>query len=235
MKKLILIPLLVAGCATNPYKVKPVDSTVDSSHGSVGNESIAVDKDKQAVVQKETSAQEELREQVWANRDLEQKIETNFGQFRRCQAETADPRLGGTGKVADAPDLGITLEPSKQKEEFGTGDGELKFVKREMYLDRLNAEKKHNASLRSALTAIEKHRGTCERELGYARVKAGLPAERFKGEGSFAANGRYVRTVEEEQNLDDAFSRLAAQKEELRSPASGGASKEENLEEGESD
>lgn len=95
---LILTLCTTIGCASNPYKVKEVDTEVQSVHGQIQGATIAVDIKGQAIIQKKTQAEVELRTQTWKNYDLEQEINYDHDELTRCQTELADPTLGGSGK-----------------------------------------------------------------------------------------------------------------------------------------
>jgi hypothetical protein len=213
VKEVMILALsLATGCSTNPYKVKEVDADVKSTHGSIQGATIAIDKNDQAIIQKENDAEVELREQTWKNYDLEKKLNYDYGQLKQCQNELADPRLGGSGQVTEIPDLDVINRLPEKKEEFGiTKNGQLVMVKREMYLDRLKAERQYEEVLKSASKTVAKHKDGCEYSLSIARVKNGLPASRYAAQGHFSGE-QYIQERPAEHNLDDAFRILASEK-----------------------
>ena len=200
----VLSILLVTACAGNKYKVKEVETEVQTQ-GTYQGAKIGLNENKEAVVQTETAADVELRQIAWKNYDLEQKIAAEHGLLTRCREEVADPRLGGSGQVTEIPDVDNMKTPANVKEELGiTKGGNLSVIKKEMLVDRLESEKKYYDALSTAARTIEKHKSNCEREMGYNRVKHGLPAKRFQAVGSYV-NGAYVQQRGPEHNLDDAF------------------------------
>lgn len=203
---LLVLTCCIWGCASSPNKVRELDTEVKSTHGSVQESTIAVDKQNQAILQKETSPEAALREQIWKNFDLEKQIQTQHESLKRCLTEMSDPRLGGSSQVMEAPELDVVTSVNQQKEELGINkDGDLKIVQKEFYLERLQAERKYGETLTAALKTISKRREQCDRDYGYARVKNGLPAERYRAEGYYDQTGRWVQTRPAEHNLDEAF------------------------------
>lgn len=202
---LVMTLCILTGCSSNPYKVKEIDTEVKSTHGQLQGAMIAVDLQGQAIIQKETDAEVQLREQTWKNYDLERDLNYSHEALTQCQNEMADPRLGGSGKVVDIPEIDA-VNVTQKKEEFGlNSNGDLKFVTKEMYLDRLKSERRFQEVLTSHLKLVKKEKEKCEREIGYARVKAGLSASRYKSEGVLSADGSFHATRTAENNLDDAF------------------------------
>ena len=207
MKKLLVSLLafaFVAGCSSNPNKAREIDNKIDAK-GAVGGSTVGVDGNKEVVVQTETAADVELRELNWKIYDAERKIVSEREQLTRCRTELADPRLGGTGEMTEIPEIDEMKTPNAIKEEIGlTESGELKVVKKEMFGEKLAAQRKYMGALESATKTIAKFKGTCEREMGYARVKHGLPAQRYAAKGHHSG-GTWVQQRAPERNLDDAF------------------------------
>ncbi len=79
-------------------------------------------------------------------------------------------------------------------------------MKKELVQDRLARAKAQKSLLGERLKLVKSHRADCERKMSSARVKAGLPAGRYAGEGYFKGDrGEWVQIHPAEQNLDDAF------------------------------
>ncbi len=91
------------------------------------------------------------------------------------------------------------------KEEMGLEDGKIKVVTKELLIDRIAREKEHEKALTTNLKVAKKLQTSCEMKLQVARVKAGLPAHYYKGEGYFTEGGNYHQTAPAEHSLDDAF------------------------------
>ena len=118
----------------------------------------------------------------------------------------ADPRLGGNGQVAEIPDVDQMKRTEDLKEQIGiTENGQLKVVKREFYQDRLQVERQYEQTMQDMFRMVNKYNQTCQREMGFARVKNGLPAERYQPVGHFDSDGKWVLERKGEQSLDDAF------------------------------
>ncbi len=198
------------GC-TNPYKARDIDDSLDTrSRGDYGK--IGLNDDKEVVVQQETSAHDKITTQTNLNNKVRQAVRAEVHALKWCHDDLADPRLGGNGIAKPLPEFGEVKPFEGANEEFGkTQDGSLKFVKREYYKDRLEYEEKAERLLRGQLAKLTAARETCEREMGVARVKHGLPAKRYVGEGHFEG-GTWVQTKKHENSLDDAFERAESEK-----------------------
>ena len=201
----LLASALVLPACANPYKVKELDDSKLEKKGEFQGATIGVNEDREVVIEKKTEADSELRTLAAASYDLEVKLAHQHDELTRCREELADPRLGGTGSMVEIPEIDQLKPASEVKEEFGiTREGKLSFVRKEMFLDRLQGQRKYDENLRGQLRLTEKHARDCARDMRVARVKAGLPGERYQGQGRYE-NGRYVQTRRSEKNLDDAF------------------------------
>ena len=209
MSRLVLFVscfLLVAtSCSSTKYVAKKIDTTIDVK-GKVDDGYIGLNKKGQAIIQEETEADDELRTQQWENSRLENQLYTDSDRLKRCRNDLSDPRLGGSGSVSPVPSIDDIKSPAELKEEFGIdSEGRLKVVKRSFFVEKLRAERKYARSLKKLIKQVKKHRVECERKMGYARRKQGLPAGRYKAEGHYDARGNWKMTRKGEQTLDDAF------------------------------
>jgi hypothetical protein len=212
MKNLFLLSILfvLASCSSSKYKVKDIDTKLDVKANMQGSK-IGLDEQKQAIIKTEKSTEAELQKQQWTNYDMEKQLANEHAQLTRCRTELADPRLGGTGQVVEIPEIDNMKKAASIKEEIGLDEqGNLKVVKREYYLDRLDRERKYNETLKSMLQIVAKNKATCDREMGYARAKHGLPSERYKAIGHYDNKGTWIMDSPAENSLDDAFKIQAA-------------------------
>ena len=123
-----------------------------------------------------------------------------------CRKDLADPRLGGSGEITQLPEIDDMKTPTEVKEDFGIEGDALKIVKRESYLKRLKSERKLEKTLREMAKTIKKSRENCEMRMAGARVKAGLPAQRFEGNVTISPDGKVEKIIyAQEKSLDDAF------------------------------
>jgi hypothetical protein len=211
MKNLIIASMLVfaVGCASSAVKVEKVETAMESKAQSFG-ETIGIDKQGQAIIQKEDPVENELREQRWKNADLENILRSSYENLGQCQENVADSRLGGNGEVPELPEVDAAADVSKIKETIGLNEqGNLVVVKKELLNDRIARERKYEQSLKHSVKIVQKHEKVCERKLANARVKSGLPAKKYMSEGHYASDGSWVQIRAAEHNLDDAF-RFAA-------------------------
>ena len=206
------------GCATTPHEVETVETEMEVK-SKMGDKTIGLNDEGQAILQEETSAADELRIQNAVNENLSAELNGEAFYLNRCREDIADPRLGGNGEVEEIKAIDDMRPVDEVKEEFGLdeSDGTLKVVRKEFYVEKLKSARKFEKSLKKLLRVVKKHRKSCERKMGYARQRAGLPAQRFNGSGFFDGEGDWIQTGEAENNLDDAFrimSMLRAKKKE---------------------
>ena len=191
------------GCST--AKIQKLDTEI-ATQGAIGNQMIGIDTKGNAVVQEEITAEAMIREIRWSNADLSQSIVYKHKELDRCRDEIADPRLGGNGDITEIPELDATKLETSVSEQFGMRkNGDLIILKKQSYQDRLNDERKYEASLKQLDRLLNKHLSKCMKENQIARVKSGLPAKRFSGVGKFNSDGSYSLMRAQESNIDDAF------------------------------
>lgn len=221
MRKVIYFMFLVLiGCSTNPHVIKPVSDNLEGDYGRVDGQRIGLNDKKEVVIQKERSGEAELKIQQMENAEAEQKVTTFHEKLTQCRKELVDPRLGGTGNMVAIPEIDSMKGTNDAKEEIGLGkNGDFKVVKREYYLDRLKLERRYADTMTEMLKALNRFSRTCTQELGAARVKVGLPAERYEAVGHFEDGGRWVMDRKGEKTLDDAF-QIRAMISGERGPAS---------------
>lgn len=207
-----LITLLSFSCTTEDKTVKEVDTKLEKK-GAVGGKTIGLNDDKEAIIQEETAVDDEMRRQEWVNNKLEEELNAEHLELQRCRDDLADPRLGGSGEVAEIPEVDNIKNPNEVKEELGiTADGNLKMVKKEFLVDKIKSEKKYETSLTNLVKTVKKHNTQCGQKMARARVTAGLPAQRYKAEGTYDSKGNWTQTRKAEITLDDAFEIRAKEK-----------------------
>ncbi|MDA9951446.1 hypothetical protein N9D31_02610 [Oligoflexaceae bacterium] len=212
----ILSVLFFGACTTTEGTVGEVDTELNNK-GQVGLSKVGVNEDGQAIVQTETSADDELRIQTWKNKQKEDDVTAVHDQLKQCREDMADPRLGGSGELKEIPDVDGLKSPSDVKEAIGidSRDGSLKVVKKEIYTKRLKQERRYETSLKGMLKTLKNYRASCERKMRQARVKAGLPGERYKAQGYVSSSGAWIETLKGEKSLDDAFEIRALLKKKM--------------------
>src|SRR4051812_28879242 len=93
--------LLLTGCAGS--QIKNLDTDMDVK-GSTQDGTLGI-RDRTAIIQKETRADDELRAQQWKNYSLQGNVDDEYYWLRRCREEIADSRLGGNGEVTELPEI----------------------------------------------------------------------------------------------------------------------------------
>lgn len=197
------LSLLFVGCASRKFGEDKIDTKLEVK-GNASNGVIGYDK-KELVIQNKVTASDELRVQEHVNENLASKLNHEHYLLRCCREDLGDKRLGGSGEVSPIPEVDNIKSDPEYLEIVGTDEkGDIVFLRKENFKDRIQSERNYEVTLKKLLNIVTKNREECERRMGAARIKAGLPAKRFKGTGHYE-NGKWVQDHPEEQNLDDAF------------------------------
>jgi len=214
---LTCISILAFSCSSSDKKVYEIDTSLDQK-GAVDGKRIGLNDDGEAIIQEEIDADDELRQQQWANNRVYENLENDHHDLNRCRTDLSDPRLSGSGEVQRIPEIDSMKSIDSIKEDFGLNEGgELKVVRKEYYLDRLKKERKYEVSLRKTQKIVKRHLAECERKMGYARAKQGLPSRRYTAKGYFDQTGTWIQVRKAELTLDDAFEIKA--KDQIKSTA----------------
>lgn len=204
----VIVEAWMSGCVSSQYQVKKIDTTLDVK-GQVDNKKMGLDKDNVIILQEENDGADELRQQKSNNLDSKVILDREVGILNRCRTELADPRLAGPGKKPEYLDVSDMKAKVAVEEELGLNNGDVKVVRKTKYLDELRTERKYWNSLQAMLKQVQRQNEQCAYALGQARVKVGLPAERYNG---LLTGGRH------ENSLDDAFE-IKASKEAAKKAA----------------
>lgn len=204
--KSILLVLILVGCTITEYRVKELDTTLEGKKSATGDGVLALNTKGQAIIQKERTASNELIIAQMVNAEFKRQLDNEYYDLKRCRKDMADPRLGGGYETGALPDIDDLKDPVQSEEEFGLNqDGTLMVVSKELYVHRLESERKYRTTLESLLKLTKKHREKCEEKMEVARIKADLPPKRIMGEGSLDSKGNYHETRKAEHDLNDAF------------------------------
>jgi len=195
--------------------------------GSFGKQEIGFDSNQQAVLRDSDPVEDALRKLTWENREKERKYETSYEELVSCRSDLADPRLNGNKKVSIAP-IEKRKNLKREKRLAISENGRIVVVATESLKEKLEQEQRWNDSLDVLVEQVADTVAECHRELGYKRQEAGLPPEKFKTEGYYDSEGRYIVTRRGEASLTDALKIQAkergkkppAREEEMRAPAS---------------
>ena len=205
MKAFLLLVLITAGCAS-PNKMKDLDTQIEPKGKISSNETVALNSSGEAVIQQKQKASEELRGLIWWNNNLEQEVSSERYDLKRCRKESADPRLNGSGEVAQLPEIDGLKSEIQNREQIGLDGKDLVVVKEEYLRDRIKQERDYNTSLEKLLKLVKNYKDKCEDKLSMQRVKADLPVQRFQGQFQISPDGKIEGIVSpHEKNLDDAF------------------------------
>lgn len=207
--KFILPLLFLLNCSHD--KEFKLDNAIDVK-GRSGNMQLGMDSKKNVILQEETYADHELSSQLMLNSSLREDLSYERSSLQRCRDELADPRLGGHGMAAEIPDASSINKLSKESIGFNE-KGEYKIVKKEDFISRLKEERKHEQGLRKNIKQLKSLNRKCLINMRIARMKHGLPPNRYKASGYFSKDGTWITTHDEEKNLGDAFRILSKNKQ----------------------
>lgn len=203
------------GCSSN--KVKEVDTKLESTQNLSGDQTIGVNSDHVAIIQKETAANDKVRVVKWEIYGAEQKLHSEVDQLKECRTYLADTRLGGNAAVDKIPAVDGKAE-IEWTQKFGMVNGQLKFIETQDLLQAVSAGQAYLTSLNTLLPVVVDARETCELKLGAARVAHGLPAEKYTAQGHYGPEGSFIVDRKAEHNLDDAFRIRGAETQVAQQP-----------------
>ena len=199
--KYILVLLLSVSCAS----IKQLDTSLEPK-GTTNEGGVVGLKDGEAVIMKKTAADDELRVVQWKNFQLENDLNHEYHMTKWCYEDLSDPRLGGNGELSSMPPMNTIKKAVEVKEELGLEGEKLIVLKQSSFKEQLQVEKDYTKSLSLMIAEVKQTKQECERKMGVARVKAGLPSKRQKGEVKFSPNGVVEEVLKiQEKSLDDAF------------------------------
>ncbi len=175
------LALLIVGC-TSPYKAHELDDDDDfKAKGQTSEGTLGLNDKDEIEIKSETSAEHELKVQEQVNTSFEDQVKSEGFALHDCRQQLASPALGGNGTAADDSDVSLEkLRPKvDSRDDFGVDkQGDLKYVHKEYYADRLEAERKYEKSLRSALATIRQRTQTCQASVDAVRARTGAaPAQ----------------------------------------------------------
>ncbi|MGK5083989.1 hypothetical protein WDW37_11875 [Bdellovibrionota bacterium FG-1] len=208
--------VFVMACSTGPRKLDTeIDAKGESAQGNIGL------KNGEVTIQKQTNAADELRGTQWSNSRYEDELAHEYHMLKWCREDVADPRLGGTGEVTPLPEVDNMKQTAAVKEEFGlTENGNLAFKSEEDFLKRIQIERNYQTTLMKMVKTVRTQSEDCERKMGQARLKAGLPAKRYQGQSTVTSEGNVGKVIRRhEHSLDDAFA-IRDEDKSGRKPAS---------------
>jgi hypothetical protein len=212
--KLAAMPVIIIIAACSSSRPQMVRDHLDDVKGKMGDKEIGyTGESEKPVIQESVAVEDELREMTWKNYEAERKLHAEHDDLIDCRTTLADPRLGGKKKLAPVPDLELAEDMGKIKEKIGlTQSNRLKIERTQSLEEKIELQRRYNESLTRLMGTVAKYNADCQRDLGYARVGAGLSSAPEKAKGHYDADGHFIVEKKAEENLDDAFSRA-------RSPA----------------
>lgn len=155
----------------------------------------------------EKSVAKAIEEQKWRNEALQDKVHSLFDELEDCHTYLTDPRLGGNSNTFRLPEF-EELETSMVPQKMGYNRyGEYTVSSTESYEDILAREERKEKELESRLSLLKNTFKRCKAQLTEARVRYGLPAEKYPAIVEKTPSGGLKVRVPAERNLDDAFKR----------------------------
>jgi len=203
--KFLLAALLMLTACTSANEVKELKDDPLVSKGKTVDGEVGINSHNQAVIRKKTNAADELRVQDMVNMHLRDELNSDLLNLKDCRQQKQNKRLGGSGHLAEIPDID-NMNVDQAREDLGIdSEGNLSLVREELFEERLKAERQYEQTLRSMIKIAKRHLDECSIGLAEARRKAGIPSTPTKAEGYFDAKGNWIETQRGAQSLDDEF------------------------------
>lgn len=209
LEVLLMATLLLPACATTEPQVQLVQTkNIEIKGRTFGGGKIALNENRQVIVQTEVSVADELAIHELVNTRLKDELQREVWGLKACRTSMADPRLGGSGDIAPMPEFAEVA--STATEEMGVDEeGDLTIVRKEFLSQRFKAVKQEARSMQKMTATVTGLREDCERHLGHVRSAHGLPSEAYVAQGYFMQNGTWVETRHAEHSVSDGFEMAA--------------------------
>jgi hypothetical protein len=185
---------------------KAVRGPIDPSEQANAYEIREASPKQPPVYREEKTVDRVVEEQKWRNESLASERTSLFETLEDCHRYLVDPRLGGNYETFALPQFEKNEEgPS---EEMGYNkNGEYTVSRTESYEDLLAREQRKQKKLEREISLIKNSFKTCKAMLTEARLRHGLPAEKYPAIVTKTPSGGLKVLVPAERNLDDAFER----------------------------
>jgi hypothetical protein len=204
MRVMILIALL-SGCTT-PGQVHDLETDDFQRKGGAQDGQIGINGSNQVVIRENKAADDELAVTDLVNTHLRDNVEHDLADLKNCENQLNDPRLGGSGRVTQSPDIEKLKSVPEIREDMGLDEsGDLRVVQEQSFDERLKAERKFSETLKKMDKVAKQQNEECQAQLVIVREQHGLQGSPYKASGYFTGDGTWVETQHGEQSLDDAF------------------------------
>lgn len=178
---LMLLPMVLCFCASNPHKAKEIDPSMEKQKSLNDEESVGV-KDGDMVYQKKVDMAEELRRLHINVYSLEDRVYGNrkygslglYGVLKKCRGELVHPRNGGDGNLMWTEPLD-RITDKEQEYDIGYNKDQLIGVSQEFLKDRIERFKGYQKLLQKREDEYREKVDICESKLKtqiYNRDKA---------------------------------------------------------------
>ena len=203
--RLLTLVAAIQGCTT-PNQVHELETKEFKVKGSAADGKIGINEKNQAVILDNSAAQDDLAVLELSNSHMRDEVERELTDLKACEDQLNDPRLGGSGRVTQIPDMEALRANPEIAEDMGIDEnGDLRVTREQSFEKKMKAEKKFGVTLKKMTKTVKAQYETCARQLAVAREQHGLPGQRYKAAGYFTSDGTWIETKHGEQSLDDAF------------------------------
>jgi hypothetical protein len=176
---LSFVPLVCvsSNCTSNKYKPQEIDTSMELK-GAAGAANVGLNKEGEAVVQNQQAASVELMSLQHVNENLRMDLNSSLYNLKQCRSELQLPRNGGSGEAPELTDFQNLSALEKSVDKVGIENGEIKVVKTEFLVEKLDAEQKHQKEIRALLKTVKNQEDKCKFNLTAAKEKQALQNER---------------------------------------------------------
>lgn len=175
---LLLTPLLLCFCASNPHKAKEIDTSMEKQKHLNNEQSIGV-KDGDLVFQKKVDMAEELRRLQINVYSLEDRVYGNrkygssglYGVLKKCRAEVISPANGGSGKLMWTEPIDRVTDKEEDFEIGYNDKDKIVGVSQEFLKDRITRFREYKRILQKREDEYKDKVDICEAKLKAMKFK----------------------------------------------------------------
>jgi hypothetical protein len=153
---------LIWGCSTTkqPEPLQPIDTKLEQK-AATPNETVGLNKDGEAIVQKEDSASAALVTLEHVNENIKLDLKQQFFMLRECRETIALSQYGGSGEYPELTDFDALEAQYEKQSKLGIEDGKIKVVETSDLKNRITAQRDFQKELNSFIRTVKKEYEKC--------------------------------------------------------------------------
>lgn len=153
---------LLSACSTTPKTepIQPIDTKLEQK-AATPTETIGLNKDGEAIVQKEDSASATLVTLEHVNENIKLDLKQQFFLLRECRETIALSQYGGSGEYPELTDFDALEAQYEKKSKLGIEDGKIKVVETSDLKKRIAAQQEFQKELNTFVRTVKKEYEKC--------------------------------------------------------------------------